>query len=768
MKRCLIQISWFMISVNAVMGQGFYDVETVNTIELIFSQSNWNEILDSLVVAGEEERLMGTAVINGEQFDSVGVRYKGNSTYNPNQVKNPLNIKLDYIIEEQNIEGYGTLKFTNVYKDPSFIREVLSYEIARNYMPAGQANFINVYINDELIGLFTNCQSVDRFFLDNHFNSRDNACFKGELTGGGPQVSEVWGYNGPDSTSYFNFYEMESDEGWGELIEFLDLFNNNSAVMEDILDVDRHLWMLAYDILMVNLDAPVNFGHNFYLYKDDNNRFNPLIWDLNENFGGFSMILGGGPPLSVSQMQQLDPFLNISNPDYPIINKVLPDPTYQKMYLAHMRTMIEDNFANDWYISRALEIQDIIDADVQADPNKFYSYNDFLTNIYSQVGFGPQQIVGIEQLMDARADYLLNLPVFQAVPPRISNIAHNPTVITPNDLFWITAEIEQTDDVNLCFRDNSQGRFEKTPMFDDGNHHDGAANDGIYGASVEAGFTDIQYYIYAENSEAAAFSPAGAEYEYYVIPVVTDFSFLVINEFMADNETTITDPQGEYEDWVEIWNGGMEAVNLGGLFLTDDLNIPDKWTFPDTVVQAESFILIWTDDDENDPGLHTNFKLSAGGEEIGLFTVDTSGFAVIDTITFTSQAEDTSFGRYPDGGSEWGFMNPTPEYGNEPLMYVPGSKNAIEDFPEEFAIVSVSPNPFNNQTRIVFSLKTAGKISLTIYNTTGREVARLIDNRMEAGKWEIDFHCDGLASGLYFARLETIGGVNVRKMILLK
>jgi len=106
-------LSFFMIlmlvSINA-QGQDFYDINTVNTISITFAESNWDQLLDDLYAAGEEERLVGTAVINGLTYESVGIRYKGNSTYRAERKKNPLNIKLDHIIEDQTLDGYGTLK----------------------------------------------------------------------------------------------------------------------------------------------------------------------------------------------------------------------------------------------------------------------------------------------------------------------------------------------------------------------------------------------------------------------------------------------------------------------------------------------------------------------------------------------------------------------------------------------------------------------------------------------------------------------------------
>nr|NQU92970.1 CotH kinase family protein [Bacteroidota bacterium] len=528
--------------INITFGQSFYDINTINTIEIEFEESNWDYLLDQLVAAGEEERLIGSVSINGQVFDSAGIRYKGNSSYNANQVKNPLNIKLDHIIDDQTIEGYGTLKLANVFKDPSFVREAMSYEIARNYFPASQANFANVYINGTHLGLYTSDQNVDKFFMRTHFASDENTRVKGEITSSGPPTGAVWEYYGTDSSSYYNLYDMKSDYGWDELIDFLDTLNNQNVYVDQLLNIDRHLWFLAFSNLFVNLDGPINNPQNYYLYKDDAGRFNPIPWDLNESFGVFTFhqTLGN---LNTTNLQELSPFANIIESEYPVISKILTNDTYRKMYVAHYKTMMEENFSNGWYETRALEIQDIIDADVQADPNKFYTYSNFINNIYNSVGGGPNGVIGIVQLMDARVDYLNSLTDFQYVAPEIGSVAHSPEQVPPNSEVWFTAEVDNVNDVFLAYRSNTYSNFDKINMYDDGNHEDGQSGDGIYGISLTVGLTDLQYYIYAENQDAVAFSPARAEYEFYSISI-TGTGDLVINEFMADNETTVADPNG--------------------------------------------------------------------------------------------------------------------------------------------------------------------------------------------------------------------------------
>jgi len=650
----LIFPSCFMVFIFAcfnAQAAEFYDIDTVNTIYITFEESNWDQLLDELYAAGDEERLEGTAVINGITYENVGVRYKGNSSYRPEQIKNPLNIKLDYINDDQTLDGYGTLKLANVYNDPSFVREVLSYEIARKYMPASQANFIDVYINGTHLGLYTSVQDVDKLFLENHFESKDNPFFKGDVEDIINSTS-VWGYLGENEADYYEYYELKSDDGWDELINFFDVFNSSTSQVEEVLDVDRLLWMLAFDILTVNLDSPVNVAHNFYLYQDGSGRFNPIIWDLNENFGVFSMLING-PPLYVSDMQRLDPFLNEDNPSYPILNKILTNDTYKKMYVAHMKTIIEENFEDAWYIIRAFEIQDIIDTYVQNDEYKFYTYDDFLNNVENSSGFRPNEIVGIAQLMSSRVTYIQSQPEFQASAPVISNITQ-PADASSNSTIWFTAQVNHAELVQLGYRQSSG--FVKVPMFDDGNHQDGAENDGVYGVSVSIGSGDLDYYIYAENSNAAAFSPARAEYEFYTVSAADTPGDIVINEFMADNETSVTDQDDEYDDWIELYNNTDTDISLEGWYLSDDPAEPDLWVFPDVSIPANGYLIVWADKDEQQDGLHADFKLSASGETILLSSPD---LTVMDEITFGEQSPDLSMARIPNGTGEFTQMTPT-------------------------------------------------------------------------------------------------------------
>jgi len=767
MNSISVVLLTFIITIN-LWGQDFYDINSINTIEITFEQSNWDYLLDSLYADGNENRLTGKATVNGIQYNEVGVRYKGNSSYNANQIKNPLNIKLDYIIDDQEHEGYGTLKLANVSKDPSFIREVLSYEIAREYMPACLANFSKVTINGSYLGLYTSVQDVDKHFLRTHYYNGDNPSFKGELASGEtPTVVKTWGYFGPDSTSYYNYYELDSDYGWSELITFLDVLNNTPTEVSTVLNVDRHLWMLAFDNLLVNLDAPINFAHNYYLYQDDAGRFNPIIWDLNESFGGFSMLLDG-PPLNITDMQQMDPFLNLNNANYPIINKILSDPTYKKTYVAHMKTIMDEFFSNGNYRTRALEIQNIIDSEVQNDPNKFFSYSEFINNLDNSTGsFSPpphqnQAIAGITELMEARITYLNSQAEFQAEAPTIAAVSHNPVQVSPNSDVQITAEVSGAGQVMLACRNSQTEIFEKVELFDDGNHNDGSAGDGVYGNTVSVSYGEFQYYIFAENDDAVAFSPQRAEYEFYSLMTVGD---VVVNEFMADNDGIVADSNGDYDDWIELYNNTDQEISLYGYFLSDAGDDLAQWTFPDTSISANGYLIVWADKDDDQEGLHANFKLSASGETIYLSDPDTT---IIDEIAFSEQTTDLSTGRYPNGTGEFVEMEPTFTTANQRGITSVCDDNSSQQIPKIIQLSQNFPNPFNPVTTISFSLPKEDKITLTIYNTLGQKVAILADDVYSAGNYSMQWNAGNYSSGIYIYAIQSGNQHITRKMILMK
>ncbi len=644
--------------------QGLYDKNTVQTVEVFFAQANWDALLDNLAITTEDYLLADSARINGVVFDSVGVKYKGNSSYNSSNNKNPLHINLDWVHSNNDYQGYTSLKLQNLYMDPSMIREVLSYAILENYMDCPKSNFANVYINGTLRGLYSSAESIDDRFNTNHYYDQEGSFFKCNPIGGagpGGGTSPDLKYINADTTAYATGYELKSAYGWTNLVDMINTLNNNFSVIEDKLDLDRAIWMLAFNNVLVNLDSYNGaFRQNYYLYRDINNRFVPTVWDLNMSFNSFPGGTGSG-----SGGPTLDPMSNSNSNNHPLIKKILADPMYKRIYMAHVRTMVQEMFTSNWYITQANTLRNTIDSYVQADPFKFYTYTQYQNSLTTAVtgGGGPgggNSIPGIQTLMNGRVSYFSTNQNYTLVAPTINSYAaSNPTPVF-NETFFITSAVTNETAVYIGYRTSHELRFTRIPMYDDGGHGDGAAGDHTYGASVIANGPIFEYYIYADNANAGLFSPQRAEHEFHVLDLnipTPSVGQVQINEAMSDNELTHDDPYGESNDWVELHNTTANALDLSGLYLSDDVIAPQKWMIPsNTVMLPNAYLIIWTDNDTlQTTGLHTNFKLGASGDFLSL----SNGATVYDQVSIPGLLTDQSYARCPESGIVFDTAEPT-------------------------------------------------------------------------------------------------------------
>ncbi len=499
----------------------FYDINTIQRIELFISQPNWDFQLDTLKTGSDGYLMIDSAKVNGVSFRKPGLKYKGNSSYDPNIVKNPFHISLDRFVNN-NYQGYTSIKLSNGYADPSMIREVLSYAILRKYMHCSGSNFAKLYINGVYWGIYSNDEDISKTFCANKFASKKtNTFFKANpMVIPSTNTKSNLKFISSDSTSYFNFYEIKSTRGWKELVALCDTVSNNNVNIEKFIDMDKVLWMLAFNSVTVNLDSYSGaFCQNYYLFKDNNGLFNPIVWDLNMAFGGFAFVgvsnssLGA---LTVQNMQNLTPAIHANDPYWPLINIVLNNDNFKKRYYAHIRTMLEENFANNSYINLANELKSLIDADVLADNNKLYTYAQFQNGLTGDVNIGNYVVPGIQNLMSARSTYLSGFPDVQALSPLMMNTTQS-NVNAIDSTVIITSNISNATKAWLYSKFTPSNKFVSVKMYDDGTNGDAIANDQVYTARIVARPGSTQYYVYAENADAGSYEPKRAAYEYYTV-----------------------------------------------------------------------------------------------------------------------------------------------------------------------------------------------------------------------------------------------------------
>lgn len=680
-----------------------YDLNSIQKIEIYFSQPNWDYQMDTAKHGDDGYTLADWVKVNGVTFDSVGVKYKGSSSYDSTQLKNPLHIEIDHF-KSQSYQGVKDIKLSNCYADPSMIREVLSYHVLGHYMIAPQANFAQVYINNSYFGLYSNTENVGKSFCTQKFNISGNTFIKcNPASNPGPVVKSNLKYiPDGDSSAYYGFYEMKSDFGWTELMELCSTVTNDQAALESKMNMDRVLWMLAFNSLLVNLDSYTGvFAQNYYLYKDANQRFNPIVWDLNMSFGGFpfigsgNTILGG---LTIAQMKQLTPTAHATDPYWPLINAVMGNPLYRKKYFAHLKTMATEMFAGNHYQQVAENLRQLIDTAVQSDSNKFFSYEHFQNAMTTDYPVLNYQVPGISNLMSARLSYLQTNTEYAAAQPTIVSVAGSENPVF-NTNVTIQADVQNATEVFLGYRLNPNSDFTLISM----NAQKTTGNTATYSASFLLNALHADYYVVALNNAAASFAPPRAEFEFYSFDIeitTPDPGQLVINEFLAKNTTGVQNEYGEYADWIELKNTTNEALSLFGLFLSDDATNLMKFAFPENAgIAAGAYHVIFADEmPSTEEFIHCNFKLSADGEAIYL---SSAGGQIIDSVTFGVQSSDISMGRCPDAAGNFVYLI-------EPSF---GSPNNCP--PETLEIITQWD--FNNETLIP---TTGNGIATSIGNIT--------------------------------------------------
>ncbi|MGA1869438.1 MAG: lamin tail domain-containing protein [bacterium] len=311
-------------------------------------------------------------------------------------------------------------------------------------------------------------------------------------------------------------------------------------------------------------------------------------------------------------------------------------------------------------------------------------------------------------------------------PPIITDITHTPVSPTSSDAVWLTCMVSDDNvvvSVTLIY-DTGSGPV-NIRMNDDGAHNDNNAGDGIFGTSIPPlpKETIVNYYVIAaDNVSAESINPAGAPDETYFYVVDYIPPKLYINEFMADNDSLIEDPDepNAFEDWIEIYNASVSPVDISRMHLTDDLANPTQWQVPEGIIIAPGgYQLFWADNDEGQGVTHTGFKLAAEGEEIGLFGPD--GITLVDSITFGAQLIDVSYGRYPDGDTTSGFMSATPGSANRPYNAPPSITGTahIPSTPAEGERVWVTSTVTDDNivARVTLTYDTgSGRLDVTMYD----------------------------------------------------
>jgi len=627
-------------SIANAQAKDLFDESVLRTFELTFpSQNFWSQLL----ALRNESYLQGDLKVDGIVYHGVGVRFRGYASLSiprsNGSHKLPFRISMDEFAPGQRLFGHKTIKLNNQFWDPSFLRDVLACHMLRPYMAAPRANFVKLVINAQNWGVYSNVETIDKRFAKAWFGDDEGNRYRslnGNLT-----------YLGNDVSRYTFSYPLKSPPNattYQDLIAFLRVYNTTSMQERErelpkLLDIDNLFRHAVGEMIVGHHDSRMQ--KDFFLYHDtQHGRFHTVPWDWNIAMR------------SLVDMRGL-----------PWLRDTIAMPSFAGRFDAQLRNAVK---IVDWNVIGpvATRLHNLIDKEVQADPIKFYSYQDFKLNLTSRTGSG---VLGIQEWINWARGFLTSLPGVKDTPPTLTAPGHSPASPGPKDRIWLRITVTGVTPRSVTLNWREHGPYSKTPMFDDGKHADGGPGDGVFGVDLppQRAGAHIDYFFEAMGPKALGLLPATGTMRPFGFRVAPALDSVLLHEFVAANSGGIRDEKGERDDWIELFNPTSATVQLGGMHLTDDITQPTKWPIPQgTQLAPGGMLLVWADGEPGDGPFHADFKLSADGEEIALFASDGT---LLDRIVFGPQAKDVSTGRLYDRVSPWvTYPEPTPGALNAP------------------------------------------------------------------------------------------------------
>ncbi|MBI4910141.1 MAG: CotH kinase family protein [Acidobacteria bacterium] len=699
----------------------FFDDSAVREIRLYFDDTDWyNTLLRAHQTA--EDPYFPCRFRSGDiSLEKIGCRFKGNSSAQRNGIKKPFKLDFNEYDDDANFLGLKKLNLNNFDLQPDFMREKLLHDLAGNYIAALRSVYVRLYVNDAFYGLYLAVEQPDMVMMRSRWgSSEDGNLYEGEErmgAGSRPNLS----YLGAAQSAYESVYLLKSNEeknDFSRLIQFLDILNNTPAgelpsSIESIADIENWMYAMALNNLVVNLDSYLGAAAEYYLYdRTLDSKFIHIQWDHNESFG----ITGDGTPRLTSPATT-DPFYlptattgggpgggNAASNARPLLEKLWAVDEYKRLYLRALAQFIREGFAPQTISARVTQLASLIRSHVTEDPNKAYTAGQFETALNAAVG----NIPGINQFVTQRYAFLRNYLDNQAQPAdvRINEITTNNSGALKDEAgdsdpwveihnlgpgpvnlsgFYLTDDPAQPTQWPLPSRTLADGEY--LVVWLDAETAEGASHAGfkmpasgaklyLFGgttttapldtatiATTSSGQSQIRLGHYGARWQLTTQPTPGAVNVSAATPAVTTSGTgqLLITEVMADNDSIYQDPDeaGAYEDWFEIYNPTASAIDMSGMYITDNPQNPTKWKVGDGVVIPAGGYLVFLADSEPTQGpRHASFSLSADGESVSLYAAN--GTTLIDTVTFPAQKKDVAYGRV-NGTGDWTFLaSPTP------------------------------------------------------------------------------------------------------------
>lgn len=801
----------------AQVSNELFDPSYLHEIRIYFEKEDFWEILtdnydDNIGDGGDAvPYISATTVIDGVPTDSVGIRQKGKSSYSrSNYYKKPLKIDFNEFVSGQTFGGIKKFNLHNGGCDPAMMRDLLGFDMMRQAgVKAPRYAHCRLYLNDEFWGVYGIIEQIDGAFVEEHFSDGSGNLFK---NGGWSELH----WKG-DTIQNYDEYELKTnreENDWSGFINFVDVLNNTpepifAEAIQEVFNVDLYLHVLAIDVLTNNWDSYIDNRRNWYLYEDPSSgKFQWIPWDYNLAMGGdFSRSANPFRPIDTTCWMKTDFTWIRDGLTFSFIDEtegeITPDewlwefgdgstttisqPSHEyeltgddvRVCLTTKHTGDDGHVCEHTRCTRINLSYNPADCNTISNGTSPYPANDPIFqqvtadddfccdgawDAVCQIAYQDilldQQIDTI-QVEDFAIDYDLDFPLILDNPdkPLIQRIMNVPEfrqryldiVCSVMETNFTRERLFPMIDFHADLIRNSIHEEPHYNFYIDHFEYDiGNGTGGGDDASIPA-----LKKFFNERIPQVKEDLAQLEMDCSAVVNAVNWQDIVINEIVASNDENSgqVDADGEAEDWIELYNNTAEPITLDGIFLSDNLDLPYKWSFPlGTVIDAHGYLIVWADKDEQQAGLHTNFKLSKDGESIKL--THESG-TIINSLSYGEQVTNIALARMPNGTGDFVSQAPTFNQNNETVSSLSNSEHLYE--------MDVYPNPTKDWVHINKKGQlTTPPLKIELKDALGRTLLK----RQNIQQFPIRLNLETYESGVYFLDFSFEDGNFIKKIIL--